>query len=194
MSGDPRSPGPTSSACFKPRQTATCSPILESFAARGRIRSEQLDFAAEAIAFLRREREKDERIGARGLEPSIYHALWAWAFLEREGCVFRGQRDSRWRQDSSLLRAERDGTSPTMATIMERLQRTQTFLDELAAREQELVGCSLDEGERLAIAQHYGLPTPLLDYTRSLSIAAFFATGAGDASSLREVTSASSTS
>jgi hypothetical protein len=56
----------------------------------------------------------------------------------------------------------------------------------LAEREQELVGRALTEEERLAVAQHYGLPTPLLDYTRSFAIAAFFATGMGDPSSLRD--------
>jgi hypothetical protein len=44
----------------------------------------------------------------------------------------------------------------------------------------------LNEDERLAIAQHYGLPTALLDYTRSIGIAAFFATGSGDASAVKE--------
>jgi len=33
-----------------------------------------------------------------------------------------------------------------------------------------------DEDALLAIAQHYGFPTPLLDYTHSLRVAAFFAT------------------
>src|SRR5262249_19114719 len=131
--------------------------ILEGFAAEGRVSTEQLDLAAETIAYLSGECSEDERIGWRGLAPSIYHALWIYRFLERAGCVFRGQCDSRWRQDTTLLRAEPDGTPAMLASVVERLHRTQAFLDALAAREQEIVGRPLDEYERLAIAQHYGM-------------------------------------
>jgi hypothetical protein len=160
--------------------------ILTGFAKRGLLASEQLDVAHEAVAFLQGERDKDERIGGGGLEPSIYHVLWNWSAFEQDDFVFRGQRNSRWPQETTLLRAEEDGSPPSVATIMDRLNRTQKFLDELATCEQQLVGHVLQEEERLAIAQHYGMATPLLDYTRSLAIAAFFATGAGDASKVHE--------
>lgn len=39
-----------------------------------------------------------------------------------------------------------------------------------------MLGTTLTDEELLAVAQHYGFPTPLLDFTRSLRIAAFFAT------------------
>lgn len=159
--------------------------ILETFGTQGHVSTEQLDLAAEAIAFLREERREDERLGARGLAPSIYHALWIYGFLEARGRVFRGQRNNRWRQDPTLLCPEPNGMPATLDSIVERLHRTQAFLDALAAHEQEIVGRTLDDNEELAIGQHYGVPTSLLDYTRSLAIAAFFATGAGDASSLR---------
>jgi hypothetical protein len=160
---------------------------LEEFEAGGRLTAGQLDLAAAAVSFLRRERDQsDVRVGSRGLAPSIYHLLWTYTWLQERGCVFRGQRDSRWRQDTTLLRSEKDGVPADLGTLLVRLSRTQTFLDTLAEHEQELVGRTLTDEERLAIAQHYGLPTPLLDYTRSLAIAAFFATGMGDPSSLRE--------
>jgi hypothetical protein len=161
--------------------------ILEALGRRGRVSPDQLDLAAAAIPFVRRETEERERIGASALAPSIYHALWTWEpYFEGRSHVFRGQRDSRWRQDTTLLRAEPDGAPATLGTIVGRLQRTQAFVDALAARERDLVGRALDEDERLAIAQHYGLPTAFLDYTRSLAVAAFFATGSGDGSVLGE--------
>jgi hypothetical protein len=163
--------------------------ILDGFAGRGRISVEQLDLAAAAVLFIHGEKRKDERIGWKSLAPTIYHALWSYGrVLQGSEYVFRGQRDSRWRQDTMLFRSDRDtdGAPPTLDTIVRRLQRTQAFLDALAGCERELVGRDLDDDERLAIAQHYGMPTPLLDYTRSLEIAAFFATGSGDASVLKE--------
>jgi hypothetical protein len=161
--------------------------ILEVFAGRGRISVEQLDLAAAAILFIDGEKRKDERIGGSSLAPTIYHTLWSYGLiLQGSVYVFRGQRDSQWRQDTTLLRSDADGAPPTLDTIVRRLQRTQAFLDALAGCERELVGRDLDDDERLAIAQHYGMPTALLDYTRSLEIAAFFATGSGDASVLKE--------
>src|SRR5262249_15680471 len=45
--------------------------ILESFAKGGRLTSDQLDVAAEAVTFLRRcKQDRYERIGGGGLEPS----------------------------------------------------------------------------------------------------------------------------
>jgi hypothetical protein len=117
---------------------------------------------------------------------SIYHLLWYYGFLEEEGAIFRGQRDSRWRQDTTLLRPRADCASLTIGELQERLSKTQAFLDALSASEVDIFGRSLPEEERMAIAQHYGFPTPLLDYTRSLAIAAFFATGSGDPSCLRQ--------
>jgi hypothetical protein len=159
---------------------------LERLGKEGRATVEQLNLSAAAISYLREERREREQIGSRWLAPSIYHLLWIHASLENDGHVFRGQRDSRWRQDTTLLRADPDGGPPTLETIVQRLHRTQAFLQALAADEQHLVGRALDDDERLAVAQHYGMPTGLLDYTRSLAIAAFFATGAGDPGTLRE--------
>jgi hypothetical protein len=162
--------------------------ILEGFRHEGRLSDAQLDLAAAAIPFIRRETGERVRIGVfNALAPSIYHALWSRErLLEGKGRVFRGQRDSRWRQDATLLRGDPDGNPPALETIVERLHRTQAFLEALAACEQDLIGRQLNDDERLAIAQHYGMPTALLDYTRSLGIAAFFATGSGDASVLKE--------
>jgi hypothetical protein len=68
--------------------------ILQRFAKSGRLTSEQLDLAAEAVTFLR-DLDPDQRIGGSALLPSIYHVLWDWTRFEDEGLIFRGQRNSR---------------------------------------------------------------------------------------------------
>src|SRR6266498_4271604 len=78
---------------------------LESCNDQGRLSNEQLDEASRAINFLMSATYDD------GILPSIYHVLWYYTFLEEQEhkCLFRGQRDCRWRQDTTLFRSERDG-------------------------------------------------------------------------------------
>ncbi|KAL3264387.1 hypothetical protein ABHI18_000795 [Aspergillus niger] len=157
------------------------------------VNDEQLDAIAEAMEVLTREgitsrgyEGKTEEAGGKPIQPTIYHLLWrchSWNMDEKY--LFRGQSDSRWRQDSSIYRGHLryEGhnaihTPPDLREILNRLCRTQTFLDKLQATRFR----HLKDENKLAIAQHYGMPTPLLDYTRSLDVAAFFATGAGDQS------------
>ena len=173
--------------CLRDQADNEMLSILEQLERKGRVTSMQLDFAVSAVAYLRDEAQKEQpAAGGLGLHTSIYHALWDCAWLENRGCVFRGQRSNSWRQDSTLLRPEDGGTPASIDTILARLYRTQAFLDALADCETELVGRALDEDERLAIAQHYGFATGLLDYSRSLSVAAFFATGSGDQAKIQD--------
>ncbi|GLA50017.1 hypothetical protein AnigIFM63604_006031 [Aspergillus niger] len=156
-----------------------------------RVNDVQLDTIAEAMEVLTREgitsrgyEGKTEEAGGKPVQPTIYHLLWrchSWNMDEKY--LFRGQSDSRWRQDSSIYRGHLryEGhnaihTPPDLREILKRLCRTQTFLDKLQTTRFR----HLPDENKLAIAQHYGMPTPLLDYTRSLDVAAFFATGAGD--------------
>ncbi len=57
-----------------------------------------------------------------------------------------------------------------------RLRRTRRFIASLRRRTAELFGCKLSDDELLAVTQHFGFPKPLLDFTRSLRVAEFFAT------------------
>jgi hypothetical protein len=84
-----------------------------------------------------------------------------------EGWVFRGQADSSWRLFPSVARPD-PKVDPRKAQ--------QLVLAELKLRLPSVYdGSLLDDWELLALAQHHGAPTALLDWTRSPLTALWFA-------------------
>jgi hypothetical protein len=67
-----------------------------------------------------------------------------------------------------------------LTTLVARVQGTSLFVAELRKQQSALFGREPSDDELLAVAQHYGFATPLLDFTRSLRVAAFFATSGAD--------------
>lgn len=107
-------------------------------------------------------RKADSLVGARGV---------LMALSERNGAlVFRGQRDARWRAQTTLERAARHDKQADVLAVWGRFVSWANTRIELSG---------LDESQLLAIAQHYGLPTPLMDWTRSIDIALYFACEGG---------------
>jgi hypothetical protein len=95
--------------------------------------------------------------------------------LQGRRWVFRGQQDTRWDLKPSLERSacDRVGLAPAAmpnieAYLMTRFQRN-------LHRFQVRVPASDDHLEWLALMQHHGAPTRLLDWTYSCYIALFFA-------------------
>jgi hypothetical protein len=116
-----------------------------------------------------------------GIYRSIHHLVWHLHHEPRiegvdEHRLFRGHFDARWTLESTLLRADANGGT-TLSALLERLEQLSLFLDELREDQHALLDTAdLSDGELLAIGQHFGLPTPLLDFTHSIHVAAFFAT------------------
>jgi hypothetical protein len=91
--------------------------------------------------------------------------------------AFRGQSKASWRLQPSIERlASEAGITPQVEKYVERefKRRAHHYISDLPDDEDAL--------EWLALMQHHGAPTRLLDWTRSAYVAAFFAAeSAGDA-------------
>lgn len=86
------------------------------------------------------------------------------------GWMFRGQSNAEWSIAPTLFRAPAN-----KSVIAERAAYTDAFIDALR-HSSVLPHDILTDAELLAIAQHYGFYTPLVDFSWNMEVAAFFAT------------------
>jgi hypothetical protein len=91
--------------------------------------------------------------------------------LEQKRYIFRGQEDNSWRLRSSFHRTGRADLDRYLVEDIQDLQRT------FSALTQPIFDLSdaLHYAAFINLAQHHGYPTPMLDWTWSPYVAAFFA-------------------
>lgn len=102
-----------------------------------------------------------------------YREYVAENFGGMPGYVFRGHADRTWKLESTLTRLGRRVSKDLKAEFLEKVQ-----LKNFRMRIRGLRGTnppSLNDNELWSLGQHYGLCTPLLDWTESPYIAAYFA-------------------
>jgi hypothetical protein len=91
------------------------------------------------------------------------------------GWMFRGQPNAKWEMTPTLYRPPLND-----AIINERTAYTNAFIDALQQQATLLTPDKLTEWEYIAIAQHYGFHTPLIDFSWNMEVAAYFATLGGE--------------
>ena len=148
---------------------------IAQFRQKGRLTAEQRELGREALAFLRAR----EPIFTNGIHDDIHHVVWsrgyrAETYIRPLPGLYRGHRDYRWRLETTLARSAPEGLRAS--AVGDRVRATAHFVEELRKRQAEFFARKPTDEELVAVAQHYGLPTGMLDFTRSLKVAAFFAT------------------
>lgn len=95
-----------------------------------------------------------------------------WVGAQQPGTmVYRGQSNNQWRLKTSFHRTDRLDLLRYGAQEVQHLNR---YVTGILDRTFDLAS-PLEHGALLNLAQHHGFPTPLLDWTESPYIAAFFA-------------------
>jgi hypothetical protein len=91
--------------------------------------------------------------------------------LEPDRYIFRGQENSGWRLRTSFHRAHRANLERFLGEDVPRL------LKHLTARTSHVFNITnpQEHGAFVSLVQHHGYPTPLLDWTRSAFVGAYFA-------------------
>lgn len=105
------------------------------------------------------------------LPPIFFNAICAGQFINRKKFIFRGQRDALWPLKSTFDRwydSRRDIDS-------DRIGLFSKMITDFTSEHQKFKRINANEDQFIALAQHYGLQTRLLDWTNSLYVAAFFA-------------------
>jgi hypothetical protein len=149
--------------------------MVASMEEKGRLSADRRAFAHSALQFLRAR----DPVFCTGLHDSIYHLVWSRVhgpetYVRPPDGLYRGHADFRWRLESTLVRPDAEGLR--VGVLSSRMRATMYFVRELRKRQSEFFGRTPTDEELVAVAQHYGFPTGMLDFTRSLHIAAFFAT------------------
>ncbi len=103
-----------------------------------------------------------------------WNQLFSFRYVFLEPFVFRGQSDKSWPLSTSYDRAENLSFSNYSVSIPRENQMLDMFSRKLHLYSDYIPDIN-DKFEWLAMMQHYGAPTRLLDFTKSLYIAIYFA-------------------
>lgn len=93
--------------------------------------------------------------------------------LDFETYVWRGQRNDNWKLDPTISRLKKTSSQATNYNFQREL--LESFKLAARGRRGSTPPQLSDENEWWALGQHHGLATPLLDWTTSPFVAAFFA-------------------
>jgi hypothetical protein len=112
------------------------------------------------------------------------HSLLDEYFTHYDGYIFRGQADAQWSVDSTLTRALARLGTPSERVEEKVAGHLQRFKEQVRGRSRIDLQSSSDD-TMWSLGQHYGLYTPLLDWSRSPYVALYFSLLGSSASGTR---------
>lgn len=102
-----------------------------------------------------------------------FHDYLQESLIDSDNYIFRGQKEETWKIEPTLIRFCRSKPSIKFETLLK--SHLSSFKYSIRGRAQNLKDIIDNEDELWALGQHFGLMTPLLDFTESPYVSAYFA-------------------
>ncbi len=102
-----------------------------------------------------------------------FHDFLQESLIDSDNYIFRGQKEESWKIEPTLIRHCRDMSGAKFGAILK--SHLNSFKFSVRGRAKNLKDIIDNEDELWALGQHFGLKTPLLDFTESPYVGAYFA-------------------
>lgn len=141
----------------------------------GRLDDEKYKFAIGAMEFIKSRSLQAPHGSFIQAWQSIWDVMWNYYRLCFDNeLIFRGQFNAAWPLKPTFFRNDQKGLS--IGAMLRRATLTESFISSLRSQQSEYFFDEPNDRDLLGVAQHFGFATPLIDFSRSLGVAAFFAT------------------
>jgi hypothetical protein len=102
-----------------------------------------------------------------------FHNYLQQSLIESDNYLYRGQQDGTWKVEPTLIRVCREYSHNKYSSVLK--THLNNFKFSIRGRARNLKDIIDNDDELWALGQHFGLSTPLLDFTDSPYVSAYFA-------------------